>query len=69
MAEPWPLDAWPDVPTHFLLLRDDRFFPPDFMRPLVHERLGIEPDELDGGHMVMLSRPRALAERLAAYAG
>ena len=69
MAEPWPLDAWPDVPTHFLLLRDDRFFPPDFMRPLVRERLGIEPDELDGGHMVMLSRPRALAERLAAYPG
>ena len=69
MAEPWPLDAWPDVPTRFLLLRDDRFFPPDFMRPLVRERLGIEPDELDGGHMVMLSRPRELAERLAAYAG
>ena len=69
MDEPWPLDAWPDVPTRFLLLRDDRFFPPHFMRPLVRERLGIEPDELDGGHMVMLSRPRALAERLAAYAG
>jgi pimeloyl-ACP methyl ester carboxylesterase len=69
MEEPWPLDAWPDVPTHFLLLRGDRCFPPDFMRPLVRERLGIEPEELDGGHMVMLSRPRELAERLAAYAG
>lgn len=22
--EPWPLDAWPDVPTKFLLSRDDR---------------------------------------------
>jgi pimeloyl-ACP methyl ester carboxylesterase len=64
MEEPWPLDAWPDVPTHFLLLRGDRFFPPDFMR-LVRERLGIESEELDGGHMVMLSRPR----ELAAYAG
>ena len=39
------------------------------MRPVVRERLGIEPDELGGGHMVMLSRPGELAARLAAYAG
>ena len=32
------------------------------------ERLGIEPDEIDGGHYVTLSRPRMLADRLAAYA-
>ncbi len=69
MAEPWPLPAWPDVPTRFLLLRDDRLFPPAFMRPLVRERLGLEPDEMGGGHMAMLSRPDELAERLAAYAG
>ena len=25
--KPWPLDMWPDVPTRFLLCRDDRFFP------------------------------------------
>ena len=24
MREPWPLEAWPDVPTRFLLCRDDR---------------------------------------------
>ncbi|MFD0479633.1 alpha/beta hydrolase [Nonomuraea thailandensis] len=24
--QPWPLAAWPDVPTRFLLCRDDRFF-------------------------------------------
>jgi hypothetical protein len=69
MEEPWPLDAWPDVPTRYLLLRDDRCFPPHFMRPVVRARLGIEPDELGGGHMAMLSRPRELAERLTAYAG
>ena len=68
MGEPFPLTAWPDVPTHFLLLRDDRFFPPGFMRPLVRERLGFEPDEMDGGHMAMLSRPAELAGRLARYA-
>ena len=30
--KPWPLDAWPDTPTRFLLCRDDRFFPADWMR-------------------------------------
>ena len=30
MREPWPLAAWPDVPTRFVLCRDDRFFPAEF---------------------------------------
>lgn len=68
MDEPFPLAAWPDVPTRFVLLRDDRFFPADFMRPLVRRRLGIEPDEVVGGHMAMLSQPAALADQLASYA-
>ncbi|MFG3340065.1 alpha/beta fold hydrolase [Glycomyces sp. NPDC048151] len=66
-GEPSPLDAWPDVPTRFLLCRDDRFFPPAFVRGMVRDRLGIEPDEIDGGHMVALSHPRPLAERLHRY--
>ena len=65
--EPWPLDAWPDVPTKYLLCRDDRFFPAEWMRGVVRERLGIAPDEIDGGHCPALSRPRELAERLEAY--
>jgi pimeloyl-ACP methyl ester carboxylesterase len=48
--EPWPLDGCPDVPTRFLLLREDRMFPPEWMRGVVRERLGLEPDEIDGGH-------------------
>jgi hypothetical protein len=32
------------------------------------DRLGVEADEMDGGHYVSLSRPRELAERLHAYA-
>jgi pimeloyl-ACP methyl ester carboxylesterase len=63
-AEPWPLDAWPDVPTRFLLCRDDRFFPADFQRRVVAERLGIVPDEMDGGHLPALARPAELVERL-----
>jgi hypothetical protein len=30
-------------------------------------RLGITPDEIDGGHYVALSRPNELADRLEAY--
>jgi pimeloyl-ACP methyl ester carboxylesterase len=65
--EPWPLAAWPDVATRFLLCRDDRFFPADFQRRVVRERLGITPDEMDGGHLPALARPKELAERLLAY--
>ena len=66
-AKPWPLDGWPEVPTRFLLCRDDRFFPPDWMRRVVKERLRITPDEIDGSHCIALSRPKELADRLAAY--
>ena len=61
MEEPWPLAAWPDVPTTFLLCRDDRFFPADWMREVVRDRLGIEPVEVPGGHCAFLSQPKALA--------
>ena len=67
MREPWPLERWPDVPTRVLLCRDDRFFPPAFLRRVARERLGIEPDEIDGGHCVALSRPVELADRLEGY--
>jgi pimeloyl-ACP methyl ester carboxylesterase len=65
--EPWPLDAWPEVDTRVLLCRDDRLFPAEFMRRVARERLGIAPDEIDGGHCIALSRPKELAERLDAY--
>jgi hypothetical protein len=32
------------------------------------ERLGITPDEMDGGHLCALSQPDELARRLLAYA-
>jgi pimeloyl-ACP methyl ester carboxylesterase len=67
MHEPSPLKTWPDVPTRVLLCRDDRLFPPSFLRRVAEERLGITPDEIDGGHTPALSRPKELAERLEAY--
>jgi hypothetical protein len=61
------LPAWPNVPTKFLLCRDDRLFPPEFLRRVARERLGIAADEIDGSHCVALSRPKELADRLEAY--
>jgi pimeloyl-ACP methyl ester carboxylesterase len=65
--QPWPLDAWPDVPTRFLLCRDDRFFPAKFQRRVVQDRLRIVPDEMGGGHLPALGRPDELVQRLEAY--
>jgi pimeloyl-ACP methyl ester carboxylesterase len=63
----WPLAKWPDVPTRFLQGRDDRFFPLEFQRRVVREWLGIDVDEMPGGHLVALSRPVELVDRLESY--
>jgi pimeloyl-ACP methyl ester carboxylesterase len=65
--EPWPLPAWPDVPTRFVLPTRDRFFPPDFQRRIVRERLHIEPEEIDTGHLPALARPCELVDLLLRY--
>jgi len=66
-ADPWPLAQWPDVPTRALLCRDDRFFPAEFERRVVRERLGFDPDEMPGGHLPALAQPDELVRRLEAY--
>lgn len=68
LSESSPLRAWPDVPTRVLACRDDRVFPLPYLRRVSEQRLGITPDELDGGHTPALSRPRELADLLEAYA-
>ena len=67
MEQPWPLAAWPDVPTRVLIGRDDRLFPAEFQLRIAKERLGLEGDVIAGGHMVALSRPREVADRLEDY--
>jgi pimeloyl-ACP methyl ester carboxylesterase len=67
MSESSPMKAWPNVPIRVLLCRDDRLFPPAYIRRVARERLGITPDEIDGGHTPALSRPAELASRLDAY--
>jgi pimeloyl-ACP methyl ester carboxylesterase len=65
--DPWPLPRWPDVPTRVLAGADDRLFPVAFQRRLAQERLGVIADEIPGGHLVALSRPGELADRLVGY--
>jgi pimeloyl-ACP methyl ester carboxylesterase len=65
-GQPWPLTAWPDVPTRLLTGRDDRLFPAEFQRRVAEARLGITPEEMPGGHLVALSHPEELADRLVA---
>jgi pimeloyl-ACP methyl ester carboxylesterase len=68
LDQPWPLDRWPHVPTRVLSGRDDRMFPAAFQRRVAKERLGLDADEIAGGHMVALANPTGLAERLDRYA-
>ena len=59
--DPWPLDAWPDVPTRFLAATEDRLFPLAFQRRVVHERLGLAVEEIECGHLPALAAPAELA--------
>ncbi|MGY1728043.1 alpha/beta fold hydrolase [Geodermatophilus sp. SYSU D01062] len=65
-GEPWPLAAWPDVPTRVLAGAEDRFFPVALQRRVASERLGLEIVEVPGGHLCALSRPGELADALDA---
>ena len=66
-SRPLPEVSWPDVPIRVLAGRDDRFFPVEFQRRVARERLGVELDEVPGGHLVALSYPVELADRLEVY--
>ncbi|MCE0764378.1 alpha/beta hydrolase [Pseudonocardia kujensis] len=63
-AEPFPLAAWPEVPTTVLAGADDRLFPLAFQRRVARERLGLDVQVVPGGHLNALSRPVEVAEAL-----
>ena len=63
-----PARAARTVPTRVLAGRHDRMFPLDFQRRVARERLAIDVEEIDGGHMLALSNPAGLADRLEAFA-
>ena len=63
--QPWPLDAWPAVPTSVIAGARDRLFPLDYVHRLAGERLGIdEVAVIDAGHLPALSRPEELVRLL-----
>ena len=64
LGEPWPLDAWPAVPTSAVTSRHDRIFPEPLQRSYLADRLGIAPTVIDGGHLVALANPAGLAKVL-----
>lgn len=65
-ADPWPLGAWPPVPTDVLAGRDDRLFPLSLQRRVARDRLGLAVTDVPGGHLVPLSQPAALTDAILA---
>ncbi len=63
----WTAPGWPDAPTRVISGSDDRFFPATFQRRVAQQRLRITPDDVPGGHLVALSRPQLVADRLESY--
>lgn len=63
-AQTCEVAAWPDVPTAAVIGRDDRLFPVEFQRQLVHERVGVDSTVVRGGHLLALANPDGLSEAL-----
>jgi pimeloyl-ACP methyl ester carboxylesterase len=68
-GQAWPLERWPAIHTSVIVGRHDRLFPLEFMRRLARDRLGVDVDVIDTGHLPALARPDELAKRLEAHAG
>lgn len=65
MAEPCPLQRWPQVPSTYILCREDRTINPEWWRGEAERLLGEAPIELPGGHCPHVSRPAELAALLS----
>jgi pimeloyl-ACP methyl ester carboxylesterase len=63
MASVCEFTTWPDQ-VRVVVGRDDRFFPADFQRQVAQGRLGLEVDEVPGGHLAAISYPAELAAKL-----
>lgn len=63
-SQPWPLAAWPELSTTVLCGREDRLFPIDLQRRIARERLGLDGQELPGGHLLALGQPSVVADRM-----
>lgn len=68
-VEPCPVVSWPETPSTYVLMRDDRAVNGDWARRNAVDRIGAQLIELDGGHSPFLARPAALADVLVATGG
>ncbi|OBH62120.1 alpha/beta hydrolase [Mycobacterium colombiense] len=59
-TERCPIDRWPDAPTTYVLMRDDRAVGESWARRNAVDRIGASIVELDGGHSPFYSRPAEL---------
>lgn len=60
--------AWREHPCHYVVAENDQIIPPDLER-FVAERMGAATVSVPGaGHLVMVSRPRAVADVILAAA-
>lgn len=65
-ADPWPLDAWPEIATRVLAARSDRMFPFVLQQRVAADRLNLKAHPVPGGHLAALGRPEELLAALLA---
>jgi pimeloyl-ACP methyl ester carboxylesterase len=66
LTEPCPIESLPGVPRMGIVSGEDRLVRPEWLDGAVRERLGVEPNVLEGDHTPMMSKPDRLAELLLA---
>ncbi|RAU99361.1 alpha/beta hydrolase [Mycobacterium colombiense] len=59
-----PIDRWPDTPSDYVLMRDDRAVGASWARRNAVDRIGARVIELDGGHSPFFARPADLSTLL-----
>jgi hypothetical protein len=64
MEDPFPLASMPAIPTRGIAATNDRFFPVAFMDRLIRDRLGVEPEHIETGHLPALAYPTGLVDLL-----
>jgi pimeloyl-ACP methyl ester carboxylesterase len=66
-SQPCRFEQWQGIPIRVIAAGDDRFFPLEFHKRIARERLDAEVEVVPGGHLVALSKPRELADRLLSF--
>jgi pimeloyl-ACP methyl ester carboxylesterase len=67
--EPCHFECWPQIPIRVIASADDRFFPLQFQRRVARDRVKADVEVLPGGHLVALSNPEGLVDRLLRLLG